>query len=233
MGVEVDRQADLLLQRRDQALGRFGLAEARHVLDRNDVGTRRLQLFGEANVVGEIVTARRVGEIAGVADGGLAELALLEHRVHRQAHVLDPVEAIEDTKEVDTRFGRLLDEVANHIIGVVLVADTVGTAQQHLQQDVRDRLADGRQALPGVFLQEAHGDVEGGAAPALQRQKVGQEPRVVGRHLEHVVAAHAGRDQGLMRVTKGGVGDQRAWFGQHPLSELLRSQLRQTLPAAR
>ena len=36
-----------------------------------------------------------------------------------------------------------------------------------------------------------------------------------------------------MRVTKGGVGDQRARLGQHPLSELLRSQLCQEMPATR
>ena len=45
VGVEVDRQADLLLQRLDQREGGGGLAEPRHVLDAEDVRAGVAQLL--------------------------------------------------------------------------------------------------------------------------------------------------------------------------------------------
>ena len=102
VGVEVDRQADLLAERRDQLPRRRRLEQPGHVLDAEDVGARRLELLGEADVVFQVVLrAARIEDVAGVADGALAELAGVAHRVHRDAHVLDPVEAVEDAEEVD------------------------------------------------------------------------------------------------------------------------------------
>ena len=85
-----------------------------------------------------------------------------------------PVERVEDAEEVDAGRGRLLDEAADDVVGVVGVADGVRPAQEHLEQDVGDLLAQQRQALPGVLVQEAHGHVEGGAAPHLEREQARQ-----------------------------------------------------------
>jgi hypothetical protein len=53
------------------------------------------------------------------------------------------------------------------------------------------------------------------------------------RDLLHVVAAQAGREQGLVRVAPGRVGDQHALLVQHPARETRGAQLPETLPAAR
>ena len=74
--------------------------------------------------------------------------------------------------------GRLAHEVADDIVGIVGVADAVGAAQQHLRQDVGHALAHQRQPLPRVLGEEAHGDVEGRAAPAFEREQLRQAARI-------------------------------------------------------
>ena len=194
----------------------------------------RLQLLGQADVVREVVLAGiGAGQVAGVADRRLAEAARLQHRVDRDPHVLDPIERIEDPEEIDAGRRGLLDEEAHHVVGVVLVADAVGAAQQHLGQHVRHGLAQRGQALPRVLLEEPHGDVEGRAAPAFHGQKLGQQARVVGRDGDHVVAAHARRQQRLVGVAEGGVGEQQALLVEHPFGEARRAQLLEPLAVAR
>lgn len=71
VGVEVQRQADLFLQRLDQGGNRSRLADAGHVLDTDDVGTGFLKLFGEIDVVSQVeFRPAAVEEVAGVAERG-------------------------------------------------------------------------------------------------------------------------------------------------------------------
>ena len=214
-----------LLERLDQDAGGRGLEQPGHVLDAQDVAAGGLQLLGEADIVAErILGAVGVEDVAGVADRTLGELAGLAHGVDRDPHVLDPVQAVEDAEQVHAGIGRLLDEVADDIVGVVGVADAVGAAQQHLQQQVGHALAQERQPLPRVLGEEAHGDVEGGAAPALQRQELRQAAGVGVGAGDQVVGAHAGGEQRLRRVAHGGVGDQHAGLLAHPGGEALRAR---------
>ena len=127
-------------------------------------------------------------------------LPALEHRVDRHPHVLDPVERVEDAEHVDAGRRRLLHEVTHHVVGIVGVADRIGRAQQHLQQQVGHRLAQRRQPLPRILLQESHRDVEGRAAPAFDREQLRQQCRIGRRDRRHVDGAHARRQQRLMRI---------------------------------
>jgi hypothetical protein len=61
----------------------------------------------------------------------------------------------------------------DHIVGIILVTDAIGAAQQHLQEQVRRALPHHLEPLPRIFGQKPHRDVEGRAAPAFQRQKFG------------------------------------------------------------
>ena len=218
--------------------GRPRPADAGHVLDAEDVHAGLLELLREVDVVLERVLARAVEQVAGVADRAFAERAGLEHGVDRHAHVLDPVERIEDAEEVDAALAVdaarcLLDEVAHDVVGVVGVADRVRGAQQHLEQHVGHRFAQLVQPLPRVFLEEAHGDVEGGAAPAFQREQLRRQARVGGRDAHHVGRAHARGEQRLVRVAHRRVGEQHPRLGEHPLRELLRAEFAQAVAGAR
>ena len=170
--------------------------------------------------------------VAAVADGRLAQPAALEHRIDRHAHVLDPVERVEDAEQIDAGGRRLLHEVAHHVVGIVGVADRIGRAQQHLQQQIRHRLAQRRQPLPRILLQEPHRDVEGRAAPAFDREQLRQQRRIGRRDRHHVDGAHARRQQRLMRIAHRGIGQQHALLAAHPLREALRAELIEPLLAA-
>ncbi len=61
----------------------------------------RLQLLGEDDIIFQrVFGAVRIEDVAGVADRALGELAGFADRVDRDAHVLDPVQAVEDAEQV-------------------------------------------------------------------------------------------------------------------------------------
>lgn len=47
-----------------------------------------------------ILRARRIQDIARVADGCFTQLVFFGYGIHRDAHVLNPVEAVEHTEQV-------------------------------------------------------------------------------------------------------------------------------------
>ena len=73
-----------------------------------------------------------IKHVSGVADRRFTQFAGLNHRVHRHTHVVDPVEAIKDPKEIHAACSRFVNEVGNHVIGVVGIAHTIGTADKRL-----------------------------------------------------------------------------------------------------
>ena len=167
------------------------------------------RLAGHGEVVREVVAAAaRVMQVAGVADRGLAETPGLQHRIDRDAHVLDRVQGVEDAEEIDARLRRAGHETLDHVIRVVGVADPVGGTQQHLQQNVGHLRAQALQALPRALAQEAQRHVEGGAAPAFEREELRQVVGVGVGDLAEIVGAHPGREQRLVGVPHGGVGDE-------------------------
>ena len=126
------------------------------------------------------MVARGVGDVAGVADGRLHDPPGLLRRLDRHLHVVDVVERVEDAEHVHPGLGRLFDEGHHHVVGVVGVADGIGAADQHLEHHVRDLLAQLVEPHPGILRQEAIGDVEGRAAPHLQRKEIGARCAVAG-----------------------------------------------------
>ena len=70
--VEMDRDADLLLERSHQQLGRVRLAQPGHVLDGQQVRAQLLQFLGQIDVVLQAVLGPcRIEYVAGVANGRL------------------------------------------------------------------------------------------------------------------------------------------------------------------
>ena len=216
--VQVDGDADLLLEGAHELLGGVGLEQAGHVLDGQHVRAAALELLGEVDVVLECVAvARRVEDIAGVAHGALEELALTQDLVHGGLHVRQPVERVEHAEHVDALTGGLGDEGTHKVVRIARVADEVRAAQQHLERDVRDLLAQHLQALPRGLVQEAVGGVKRRAAPHLEREAVGEDVgRAVGA-LDHVAGAQAGAQQGLVRVAHRRVGDEQLLLAEDPV----------------
>ena len=192
-----------------------------------------LQLLGQTDVVLQVVLAALgIEQVTGVAQRAFAQGTGFQHRVHGDTHVVDPVERVKDAEHINTVLGRLLHEVAHHVVGIVGVTDRVGGAQQHLEKDVGCGLAQTCQALPGIFFQETQGHVKGGTAPTLHTEQAGKHTRVVRRDLFHVVAAHARGKQRLVGVAHGGVGQQHLRLVLHPLGKAFGSQLLELVAAA-
>ena len=224
--VEVDRDADLSTQGGHQLARGERLAEARHVLDGEHVGSELLEFLGELHVVVErILRALRVEHVARVADRRLADRTALHDRVDRHLHVRHPVERVEHAKHVDAGVGRLLHERLHDVVGIVRVADGVAGSQEHLEEHVRNPLAQQQQPVPGALLEKPHGGVERGPAPHLERKEAGCEPGVGVGHGQHVVGAHPRGEQRLMGVAHRRVGDQQLPVRAHPGGELRGAEL--------
>ena len=93
----------------------------------------------------------RIAQVAAVAQRSLAELARLEHGIDGDAHVLDPVERVEDPEDIDAADGGPRHEETHDVVRIIGVADGVRRAQQHLQQEIRHLRAQRRQAQPGIL----------------------------------------------------------------------------------
>ena len=226
VAVQVNRQVDSILEGRDQGVGRFWLQEAGHILDGDDVGTGLFHLLGEIRVVLQrVLLAAIVKDIARVAEGRLRELALLTDFVNRQRHVVELVQAVEDAEDIDAVLGREGEELAHDFRRIVRVADGVGAARQHLEQDVRRSLAHLAQALPRVLVEETVGDIERRAAPVLKGVDLRDLAGRVVDGLHDVARADARGEQGLMGIAVRRVHQQDLLLVLDPLGELLGAEL--------
>ena len=209
VGVHVHRQVEPAAQRTDQRRCGGGRQQSGHVLDRQHVRAGVDDLLGQLEVIVQRVEVfARVGQVAGVAhrDFGYRRTGFAD-RIDGGPHRFDVVERIEDAVDVDARRGRFLDECPRDGLRIRRVADGVAPAQQHLQADVRHRLTQRREPLPGILLQEPKRHIVCRAAPALDRQKLRGHPRDVRRHHEQAGGPQPGRQQRLVRVAERRIRD--------------------------
>ena len=146
----------------------------------------------------------------GVAEGGLHLSVVLLGGLDGLLQIADVVEGVEDADDIDAVLDALAAEGVHHVVGVVLVAQNVLAAEQHLQLRVLHVLADGAQALPRILFQKAHAGVKGSTAPALQRV-VADGIQLLQRR-QHVLDGHAGGRLRLVGVTQDGIGDQQGFI---------------------
>ena len=191
--VKVNRQADGFVQGLDQSASGKRLTEPRHVLDGQQVGAPFFQFLGEVDVVLQrVLVPLRIEHIAGVADRGFAEAAVVTDGSDCHLHVRHPVERIEHPEQVDAGSGRFFDERLDDVVWIVCVANGVAGPQQHLKEDVRNLFPQAGQPFPGAFLEEPHGGVKGGPAPHLQGEQAAGHAGIGIRDREHVVTSHSG-----------------------------------------
>ena len=126
MGVEMDRQAHFLFQRAHQKPRACGLQQPRHIFQPQNMRPRRAQFAPARHIVIQIILrARRIKNIAGVADRAFADLARLHHGIHRHPHVFHPVQAVKHPEHIHANQSRLLDKSLHHIVGIIGVAHPV------------------------------------------------------------------------------------------------------------
>lgn len=114
---------------------------------------------------------------------------------------------------------RKVAELVNYVVGVVCVADGVGTSQQHLEGNIRDAVSHFFEAFPWAFVQESQADVESCSTPVLEGVEVVELVGDERRNFEQIVSSDASGQQRLMSVAESRVHQQKVFLGSHGLGE--------------
>ena len=202
----VDDQGQLghgVLDGGHQVIGLLGAHNAGHVFDADGLDAHLLQLLHHLDVL-----LQGVDGAGGEADGAGGVAAPLDGLLNGHLQVAHIVERVEDTDDVDAVLDGVLHKLAHHVVGVVLIAQDVLAAQQHLQLGVGHFGADLPQPVPGVLLQVAQADVEGGPAPHLGGVVAGLVHGL--QNGLKLAVGQTGGDKGLVGVTQDGFG--KAYF---------------------
>ena len=126
MCMEMDGNTHFLFENTHEFSCRTWLADSCHVLDTQDVGPCLFQLLGEIDVVLQVVlTALGIEQIPGLAQRPFAQGAGFDHSIHGHTHVVYPVQGVKDTEYIDAVFGCLLYKIANHVVRVVGVSNSI------------------------------------------------------------------------------------------------------------
>lgn len=114
---------------------------------------------------------------------------------------------------------RKVAELVNHVVGIVCIADGIGTSQQHLERNVRDAVSHFFEALPWALVQESQADVEGRATPVLEGVQVVELVSDERRNFEQIVSSDASGQQRLMSVAESRVHQQKVLLASNRLRE--------------
>ena len=196
----MDGNGNSLLQPLDKGIGGHGQQQVCHILDANDIRAHLLQFLGQLD---EIILVVDGGN--GVRQGGFHNTAVLLRGADGLLQIAHIVERVENADDVDAVFDGLAAESIHYIVGIVLIAEDVLPAEEHLQLGVGQGLAQLAQALPRVFLQKAHTRIKGSAAPAFQRPIADRVQHLAGG--QHVLHPHPGGCLRLVGVTQDGIGN--------------------------
>ena len=200
MGVKLNRNGNSLLQIADQTFCLIGSQQSGHILDADGVGSRRLDPLRIVHII--LVGEHRAG---GVGNGHLRVRALLLGSLDRCLKVLDIVQRVENTDDINTVCDGALYKVFQNVIRVMTVAQHILAAEQHLQLRVGAHLTDGAESVPRILVEEAQAGVERCAAPALQRMEADLVHLL--QNGNHVANRHSCCNQRLVRVTQHRLGN--------------------------
>lgn len=154
--------------------GGLRLEQPGHVLDGQDVDSLCNKLIDKVEVVLQVVLGLLgVGNVSGVTDDGLDDTSSLLGGIDSELHVVDIVERVEYSEDVESVLDGLFAKVVDGIVRVRRVADSVGTSDESLEGNVGDQLSQCPQSLPRVLVQEPHRNVKGGTTPTFQGIGVG------------------------------------------------------------
>ena len=220
VGMEIDRNVDVLLEQLDQRSDAARRNQTRHVLDRNHVGAQRGHLLGlvEEIGVGEDLLmaffAHELGEETGfgifridrIANRAVGDAAVLLDVLDRRFDVVHVVQGVENTHDAQPALDRVAAEAVDHVVGIGSVAEQVAAARQGREfRHIADGLVNGLQTRPRILIEIAHHRVGHGTAPDLHRIEICIF--VVRQAAVYLRLRHARRERGLLSVAQRKVSD--------------------------
>lgn len=212
--------------------GSMGLENTSHVLDSKNVDIKLNQLVDEVEVVLKVVLLVRVEHVTAEANGTLHNTAGLVDGLDADLELVNVVQGIKDTENVDTVLLGLVDELVDGVVGKRRVGDTVGTAQKHLEGNVGNKLAHAAETVPGVLVEEAHGDVKGSTTPAFQTVEVGEGVAGLLGNVEQVNGTDTSGQERLVSITPGSVHEKASLVRANGLGKGLGALLNNNVSPA-
>ena len=194
-----DRQVDRVLQRGDEIIAALGGHYAGHVLYADGAHAHRGHFLCKLDVlIQSVYGARGIGDSTGGHRPGLHRL------LYGDLEVIRIVERVEYTDDVYAVSDGRAHEAADDIVAVMLIAEDVLPAQEHLELGVRHRRADLAQPLPRILIEKAQAHIKGRAAPALH----GIEPCLVHlrQHRRKLLIRQPSRNKRLVRIPQYSLG---------------------------
>ena len=189
VGMEVDRNRQVLLEQLDQTRHALGRNQPAHVFDRDHVGAEGGHLLGLAQeiLVGEYglgqpfalehgFEALHTAEmrIDRIADGAVGDAAVLLDVFDRRFDVVHVVQRVEDAHDAEPRLDRIAAESLDDLVGIGSVAEQVAASRKGRQlRHVAHHGVNLLEAVPRIFVQVAHHRVGYGAAPHFHCVEIG------------------------------------------------------------
>ena len=207
--MHINRQLDILPQRRNQIKALLGRHNARHILDTQRMAAHFLNLHAQRNE--HLKVMDRADRIA---DAALCMPARLTAFVHCNLNVAHVIQRVKNADDIHAVFYAFAYKATHGIIGIVMVTQQILAAQQHLQFGVFHVRLNFAQALPRILVQITQTAVERCSSPAFDRMIAGLIHLV--QHGFKVLKRHTGRDQRLLRITQHGFGDMHLFHGICP-----------------
>ncbi|KAH3663370.1 hypothetical protein OGAPHI_005360 [Ogataea philodendri] len=149
--------------------------------------------------------------------------------VNTNLQLLQVVQSIENSEDVNTSFLGLLNEMVNSIVRQRRVSHSVGSSQQHLERNVWNGFSKLSQSIPWVLVQETHGNVESGTSPTLQGKCVPQGMSGGWGDVQKVYGSDSSGKQRLVGVSPSSVHDHTTVKGSDLVGKSLWTVVQQVL----
>ena len=185
----------------DEVVGGVGCKQAAHVLNANAVATHLLKFFRKLNEhFIRVNGAYRVDKAA--LNFGL--FGASKRGFDCDAEIANVVKRVENAEDADTVSRGVLNKFFHHVIRVVIVAEQILSAQEHLNRgfEVCLKLVE---TFPRIFVQKSQAGVEGRAAPRFQ-SFIADFVQAC-KHRLHLTITHARGAQRLMSVAQNSFHD--------------------------
>ena len=143
--MQIYRDLDRFFKSRNKFRAHCRIDKTSHILDRDHVGASLFKfnclvykIIDREKVVGQFFAAehsfdlvfRREFRIDRVADAAVGHSAVFLDVFYRRAHVIDIVQSIEDTHDVDTRLYRVAVETFDNVFRIRIVAEKVPSSRK-------------------------------------------------------------------------------------------------------
>lgn len=171
------------------------------------------------------VRTKTYQEITRDTDSSFNNTTGLVDSLDTDFELVNVVEGVEDTEDIDTVLLSLSNEVVNSVVGQGRVSNTVGTTEQHLERNVGNQLAHLAETVPRILVKETHSNIESSTTPALKRVEVGESVAGLLGDVEEIDGTDSGSEERLVSIAPGSIHEQAALVLADGLGKSLRALL--------